>query len=134
MGQPNSSPHGKITKTITTKTTYEEDSEPVAVRRPSVVTVTSADPHPSPATPLSSRTFGTWTFAVGILRVYAAYHLHEKDWYHLAMWANVIGLTHFGLEAFAFKTTQPRGPWFAPVGTATVGLAWMIAQYGYYVG
>lgn len=41
---------------------------------------------PSPATALSGRTFGTWTFLVSLVRLYAAFHINEKHWYELAMW------------------------------------------------
>lgn len=87
----------------------------------------------SPATPLSSRTFGTWTLAVGIVRIFAAYHINEASWYQMQMLTNVIGLFHFGLEAFVYKTSSPSGPWLAPVTVATIGEIWSIAQYNYYV-
>ncbi|EXJ80659.1 hypothetical protein A1O3_06943 [Capronia epimyces CBS 606.96] len=85
------------------------------------------------ATPLSSRTFGTWTLAVGIVRVFAAYHINEASWYQMQMLTNVVGLVHFGLEAFVYKTSPPSGPWLAPVSVASIGTLWSIAQYGYYV-
>ena len=87
----------------------------------------------SAATPLSSRTFGTWTIAVGIVRLFAAYHINEPAWYQLQALTNVVGLVHFSLEAFVYKTTRPSGPWLAPVTVALIGLAWSVAQYGYYV-
>src|ERR1700742_3263115 len=87
----------------------------------------------SPATPLSSRTFGTWTAAVGIVRLFAAYHINEPAWYQLQALTNVVGLVYFGLEAFVYKTSRPSGPWLAPVSVALIGLGWSIAQYGFYV-
>jgi len=87
----------------------------------------------SPATPLSSRTFGTWTAAVGIVRIFAAYHINEPAWYQLQALTNVVGLIHFSLEAFVYKTSPPSGPWLAPVGVALIGTIWSIAQYGFYV-
>ncbi|KEF58963.1 uncharacterized protein A1O9_03806 [Exophiala aquamarina CBS 119918] len=87
----------------------------------------------SPATPLSSRTFGTWTAAVGIVRIFAAYHINEPAWYQLQMLTNVVGLVHFGLEAFVYKTSPPSGPWLAPVCVALIGEIWSIAQYNFYV-
>jgi hypothetical protein len=94
---------------------------------PSDVAVTS------PATPLSSRTFGTWTLAVGIVRIFAAYHINEASWYQMQMLTNVVGLIHFGLEAFVYKTSRPSGPWLAPVSVALIGEIWSIAQYSFYV-
>ncbi|KIX02180.1 uncharacterized protein Z518_08119 [Rhinocladiella mackenziei CBS 650.93] len=87
----------------------------------------------SPVTPLSSRIFGTWTLAVGIVRIFAAYHIKEASWYQMQMLTNVVGLVHFGLEAFVYQTSQPSGPWLAPVSVATIGLVWSIVQYGFYV-
>lgn len=89
---------------------------------------------PSPVTPLSARTFGTWNIAVGIARIYAAFHLNEQAWYQLSIWTNVIGLFHFGTEAFVYKTCRPYGPWLAPVSVASIGLLWHLVQYDNYVG
>jgi hypothetical protein len=72
--------------------------------------------------------------AVGIARVFAAYHINEPAWYQMQMITNIIGLAHFGLEAFVYKTARVSGPFFAPVIVATIGLAWSIAQYDFYVG
>jgi len=71
--------------------------------------------------------------AVGILRLYAAYNIHDKAWYQMSMWTYVVGLTHYFLEAFVFKTSRPSGPWLAPTIVASVGLLWSVAQYGHYV-
>lgn len=87
----------------------------------------------SDTTPLSSRTFGTWTLAVGIVRIFAAYNLDQASWYWMQLLTNVIGLVHFSLEAFVYKTCRPSGPWFAPVTVAMIGLVWSIAQYDFYV-
>jgi hypothetical protein len=40
----------------------------------------------SPATALSGRTFGTWTFLTSLVRLNAAYHINEPAFYNLAMW------------------------------------------------
>ena len=100
---------------------------------PSSSKVRQATAETSPATPLSSRTFGTWTLAVGIVRIFAAYHINEAAWFQMQMLTNIIGLVHFGLEAFVYKTSLPSGPWLAPTSVATIGLVWSIAQYGFYV-
>jgi hypothetical protein len=87
----------------------------------------------SPATPLSSRTFGTWNAAVGIVRIFAAYHINEPAWYQMQMITNIVGLIHFSLEAFVYKTSPPSGPWLAPVLVSSFGLIWSVLQYGFYV-
>ena len=120
-------------KITTTETSFIEVPEPAREhRRPSVVSIAIAEPE-SPVTPLSSRTFGTWNIAVGIVRLFAAYHIHEQSWYHMQMITNIIGLAHFGLEAAVYKTARPSGPFFAPTVVAAIGLTWSIAQYSFYV-
>ncbi|RVX67295.1 hypothetical protein B0A52_09333 [Exophiala mesophila] len=87
----------------------------------------------SPVTPLSARTFGTWTFAVGVVRIFAAYHINEPSWYHLQIISNLIGAVHYFLEAFVYKTSPPSGPWLAPVIVSWIGTGWSIAQYNFYL-
>lgn len=121
-------------KTTQTTTTVFESSTPESNRRPSVTALTSGGSASNSAvTPLSARTFGTWNAAVAIARLYASYNLHEKSWYQMSIWTNIIGLVHFGLEAFVYRTCRPRGPWFAPTTLAVIGLVWHVLQYDYYV-
>jgi Erg28 like protein len=120
-------------KSTTTETHFVERPEAAReARRPSVMSIAVAG-HNSPVTPLSSRTFATWNVAVGIVRVFAAYHIHEESWYQMQMITNIIGLAHFGMEAAVFKTAYPSGPFLAPTVVASIGLAWSIAQYSFYV-
>jgi len=121
------------TKTTKTTTTVSETTSAPAPRRPTVQNSATAKSHTSPVTPLSARTFGTWTFLVAIVRIYAAYHLNEKAWYQMAIWTYGIALSHFMSEAFVYKTARPRGPWLAPTTVAVMSLVWLIAQYGSYV-
>lgn len=131
-GQPASST-SVSTKTTKTTTVVSESTSAPADSRPTVTSLATAESHTSPATPLSSRTFGTWTIAVGIVRIFAAYHIDEPAWYQMQMITNLIGLFHFSTEAFLYKTARPSGPWFAPVTIALIGTGWSMAQYGYYV-
>ena len=132
-GDPPSSNAGSIIKTVERTTTTVTES-PTADRRPSVTSIATAEPPKNSfVTPLSSRTFGTWNIAVGIVRLFAAYHIHEEAWYQMQMITNVIGLVHFTLEAFVYKTARPSGPWFAPTIVAAIGLGWSVAQYSHYV-
>jgi Erg28 like protein len=120
-------------RTTTTETTFEQSLYPSRdERRPSVISIATAGDE-SPVTPLSSRIFGTWNIAVGIVRLFAAYHIHEPAWYQMQMITNIIGLGHFGLEAFVYKTARLSGPFFAPTIVASIGLGWSIAQYNFYV-
>jgi len=71
--------------------------------------------------------------AVGIVRIFAAYHIDEPAWYQMQLITNLVGIFHFSMEAFVYKTARPSGAWFAPVVVALFGTGWSLAQYGYYV-
>ena len=51
----------------------------------------------------------------------------------MSMYTNIIGIVHFGSEAFVYKTAKPQGPWLAPVCVAVTGLLWHILQMSDYV-
>jgi Erg28 like protein len=131
-GQPATSTSSS-TKTTKTTTTVSETTSVPAASRPTVLNSATAQSHTSPVTPLSARTFGTWTFLVGVVRIYAAYHINEEPWYQLVIWTYLVALAHFMTEAFAYKTARPKGPWLAPTSVAVVSLVWLIVQYGSYV-
>ena len=120
-------------KTTETTTTFIDTTGPTADRRPSVISLATAEPEGSPVTPLASRIFGTWNTAVGVVRLFAAFHIHEPAWYQLQMLVNVLGLIHFNLEIFVYKTAKPTGPPLVPMTVATIGLVWSLAQYSHYV-
>jgi hypothetical protein len=131
-GQPPTST-SSTTKTTKTTTTVSETTSAPAASRPTVRDSATAESHTSPVTPLSARTFGTWTFLVGVVRIYAAYHIDEESWYQLAIWTYLVAFGHFMSECFVYRTARPRGPWLAPTSVATLSLVWLIAQYSSYV-
>jgi hypothetical protein len=122
----------KTTKTTTTIVEGASSGRP-ADNQPSVASSAVSAPASSDVTPLASRIFGTWNIAVGIVRLFASYHMHEPAWYQMQMITNIVGLVHFSLEAFVYKTAKPSGPWFAPTTVASIGLIWSLAQYSHYV-
>ncbi|PNS16275.1 hypothetical protein CAC42_6382 [Sphaceloma murrayae] len=88
----------------------------------------------SPVTPLSARTFGTWTFITAIVRLYAAYRVNEKAWYEIAMWTYGVAWGHFVSEWLVFGTVRLNAGSAGPLCVATGSLVWMWSQWGYYVG
>lgn len=80
------------------------------------------------ATPLSSRTFGTWTFLSAVVRMYAAYHITTPAVYDLAVWSFGLALAHFVGEWLAFGTAQLKGRFVSPLIVASVTLTWMLTQ------
>ena len=87
----------------------------------------------SSVTPLSARTFGTWTFISAVVRVYAAYNINDRAWYNTAMWVFGAAWVHFMSEWLVFRTAT-WGSGLAPSAIiATSSLIWMWAQKDFYV-
>lgn len=87
----------------------------------------------SPVTPLSARTFGTWTVVQSVVRLYAAYNISNPAVYQLGLWTYGIAWAHFMSEWFIFKSTSWGAGLAGPVFVSTGSLVWMFAQWGYYV-
>ncbi|EAW14018.1 Erg28 family protein [Aspergillus clavatus NRRL 1] len=78
--------------------------------------------------PLSSRTFGTWTFLSSVIRMYAAYHITTPALYDLALWSFGIAFVHFVAEWLVFGSAQLKGRFVSPLIVASSTLAWMVTQ------
>lgn len=87
----------------------------------------------SPVTPLSARTFGTWTFLSSVIRLYAAYHVHNKQVYELAFWTYGIAFAHFMSEWWVFGSARWGAGIAGPSFVSTGSLVWMWVQWGFYV-
>lgn len=61
---------------------------------------------PHDVTPLSSRTFGTWTFLSAVVRIYAAYHINNAALYDVCMWSYAIAGWHFVSEWLMFGSAR----------------------------
>ncbi|CAD0056538.1 unnamed protein product [Aureobasidium pullulans] len=90
-------------------------------------------PSASPVTPLSARTFGTWTAITAIVRLYAAYNITTKPMYELAFWTYIVAFTHFMSEWLIFGSTRWGKGLAGPAIVATTSLIWMWTQWDYYV-
>lgn len=89
---------------------------------------------PSQVSPLSARTFGTYTFLSSVIRLYAAYHISNPVVYQLALWTFAVAFGHFGMEWLLFGTARWGAGLAGPVFVATGSLAWMLLQWEGYVG
>ncbi|RAK99219.1 Erg28 family protein [Aspergillus ibericus CBS 121593] len=87
----------------------------------------SADGRP-PTNPLSSRTFGTWTFLSSVVRMYAAYNITNPAVYDLAIWTFGLALVHFVGEWLGFGSAQLKGRFVSPLIVASSTLTWMLTQ------
>ncbi|MCJ1358933.1 MAG: ergosterol biosynthesis protein [Icmadophila ericetorum] len=92
-----------------------------------------AGPASSQVTPLSARTFGTWTLLSSVIRFYAAYRIDDNDFYSLALWTYVIALAHFGSELLVYKTAKLNQGISPTLVVAVSSLLWMLVQREYYV-
>jgi Erg28 like protein len=89
---------------------------------------------PAQTTPLSARTFGTWTAITSIVRLYAAYHITNPQVYQLALFSYVVALAHFLSEWLIFKTARLGAGLTGPLVVATTSLVWMVSQWEFYIG
>jgi hypothetical protein len=88
---------------------------------------------PSDVTPLSSRTFGIWNLLSTIVRIYAAYHIHERTVYTLGLWTYIVALAHFGGEWLVFGTAGGKSM-LAAEATPIFTIIAMLWQWNQYVG
>lgn len=87
----------------------------------------------SPVTPLSARTFGTWTAITAVIRLYAAYHIENQAVYEMAIWTFGVAWAHFMSEWLVFRSTSMGSGLAGPAIVSTTSLIWMWSQYDYYV-
>lgn len=96
-----------------------------------------AYPHPlapnTTVTPLSARTFGTWTLVQSIVRLYAAYNISNPQIYQLAYLTYLVAGLHFMGEWLVFKTAKWGAPLAGPIIVSSSSLLWMTVQWGFYV-
>ncbi|KAH8752347.1 Erg28 protein [Hyaloscypha finlandica] len=99
-------------------------------------------PNPTPTTPpslnrqvtpLSSRTFGTWSLIQAFVRLYAAYNIDNPAFYQLAYLTYLVAFGHFMSEWFYFGTCRWGKPLAGPAVVSTGTLVWMWWVWGDYV-
>ncbi|CAD6446450.1 3549cedd-204f-4280-aecb-d0a7cea599e0 [Sclerotinia trifoliorum] len=90
-------------------------------------------PPTTSATPLSSRTFGTWTLITAIVRLQAAYHINNPQIYQLGYATFIVAWLHFMGEWLVFGTAKMGKGLAGPAAVSTATLIWMWMQWGFYV-
>ncbi|OBZ72126.1 Ergosterol biosynthetic protein 28 [Grifola frondosa] len=88
---------------------------------------------PASVTALQARTFAIWTLMSAVVRFYAAYNIHSKQIYDMALFSYLFAFAHFGSELLIFRTAKLNIAVMSPVVVASTSLIWMIMQYDYYV-
>ncbi|KAI9865168.1 MAG: ergosterol biosynthesis protein [Trichoglossum hirsutum] len=89
---------------------------------------------PKQTTPLSARTFGTWTALSSVIRLYAAYHITNPQVYQIALYSYMIAWAHFLSEWLIFRTAKLGAGLAGPLVVATTSIVWMVSQREFYVG
>ncbi|KAH9936069.1 Erg28-like protein [Amylocystis lapponica] len=84
-------------------------------------------------TALQARTFAIWTLTSAMIRLYAAYNIHSKPVYDIAIFSYLFAFAHFGSEIMIFRTAKLFSPVSTTVVVSVVSLVWMLSQYDYYV-
>ncbi|KAF8557441.1 Erg28-like protein [Imleria badia] len=88
---------------------------------------------PASVTKLQARTFAAWTMTSAVVRGYAAYNIHSKVVYDIALFTYLIAFAHFTSELFIFRTAKFNIPVLSPMIVSTATLIWMLQQYEFYV-
>ncbi|KAH3665748.1 hypothetical protein OGAPHI_003936 [Ogataea philodendri] len=89
--------------------------------------------NPNAVTPLSARTFGTWTLLAAIVRIYASYYISNPQLYDVCLYSYVLALLHFGSEWLLFKTAKFGKGLLGPLIVATTSITWMVSKRNEYV-
>jgi hypothetical protein len=111
---------------------------PAPARRADAAPTPKPDPYAlaartSPATPLSARTFGTWTLLAALIRIYAAHDVSNGGVYGLAFASYAVALAHFTLEWWVYGTTRWTVALAGPVLVSSGSLVWMWLVWDQYV-
>lgn len=90
-------------------------------------------PHSPLVTPLSARTFGTWTFIAALVRLFASYNIDNPAFYSLALCTYAVAFAHFASEWLIFGTAEWGSPLAGPIVVSTSTITWMLMQKEFYV-
>jgi hypothetical protein len=94
--------------------------------------VFSGSRHPPP-TQLLAHVYGTKNIYSSLIRAYTAFDVNNRALYDLATFTYAIVLFLFVTELTVWKTVRPKEAVF-PFVNAGVGLVWMVAARGWYLG
>lgn len=90
--------------------------------------------NPQEVTPLSARTFGTWTLISSFIRLYGALYLNENHVFQLTFISYMIALFHFASEWLVYRTCKFGKGILGPLIVSSTSLIWMYCQKEYYTG
>ncbi|VEU21355.1 DEKNAAC102659 [Brettanomyces naardenensis] len=89
---------------------------------------------PEQVSPLSARTFGTWTLISAIVRYYTSFHTDDVNVYNICIASYCVALWHFGSEWLWYRTCRFDKGLFGPLIVSTLSITWMLTQKEFYTG
>ncbi len=89
-------------------------------------------PSAPPPNRLLAHTYGVKNVYTGVIRLYAAYNLHDRHLYDLAI-LTFVGVLVLYLEEFFVRRTVGVREFAIPFVTSVGGLVWMGLQRGAYL-
>lgn len=84
-------------------------------------------------TPISVRTFGTWTLITSVVRLYGAWYPNIEPIYQLTLASFIVANLHFNIEWLVYKNCKFDKGLLGPFLVSTVSIIWMVYQYDHYV-
>ncbi|KAK8865662.1 hypothetical protein IAR55_000807 [Kwoniella newhampshirensis] len=82
---------------------------------------------------LAGRIFGAWTMLASLIRAMAAYNIHDRSAYYLAIGTYALATFHFTSELLVFGSVKPNRASIGPLIVGWTGLIWTLTQRGHYV-
>ncbi|WRT65923.1 uncharacterized protein IL334_002874 [Kwoniella shivajii] len=82
---------------------------------------------------LAGRIFGTWTLLASLIRATAAYNVHDRVAYDLAIGTYALATFHFTSEWLIFGSVKPNRGSIGALIAGWTGLIWTLTQRGHYL-
>ncbi|EED24612.1 conserved hypothetical protein [Talaromyces stipitatus ATCC 10500] len=100
--------------------------------RPIPALTAFSGPSAPPPNALTAHIYGVKNIYTGLIRLYAAYNIHNRELYTLAILTYAGVLFLYGGELFIWQTTRMREA-FSALFIPTTMLYWMLIQKGWYL-
>ncbi|WWD18155.1 hypothetical protein CI109_102604 [Kwoniella shandongensis] len=84
-------------------------------------------------TPLAARLFGTWTLLASLIRGVAAYNVHDRSAYYLAIGTFAVATFHFTTEFLVFGSVKINRASIGPLIVGWTGVIWTLTQREHYL-
>ena len=86
----------------------------------------------SPVTPFGARAFGGWNLLSAVIRLYAAYHVDNREVFQLVIWSYVISTIFVCSEVWVYDTARWKSGWITIVAVGVPSMIW--CTWGFLTG